>query len=63
MSKQSCSPHQELSNDMWHSFYTHVTQGDSRFLMVRNQINILIPGPSFGHNFAINTQMDNTSPF
>ncbi len=27
--KQSCSPHQELFNYMWHSTFTHVFEGDS----------------------------------
>jgi hypothetical protein len=52
MSKQSCSPHQKLSNDMWHASRTHVTQGDSQFLVVRNQINILIPNVFFSHNLC-----------
>jgi hypothetical protein len=49
---QIYTPCQELSNDMWHAFCTHGTQGDSWLLMVRNQIDILIPSPSFGHNLC-----------
>jgi hypothetical protein len=34
-----------------------VNQGDSRLLMVGNQIDILIPGPAFGHNLSLSIQM------
>jgi hypothetical protein len=49
--KHSCSPHQEFSKNMWHTTYMQGNQGNSRFLMVRNQIGNLTPDPSFGHNF------------
>ncbi len=32
--------------------FTHVIQGDSQLLMVKNQINISTPNPSFGHNLC-----------
>jgi len=50
--KQSCSPHQAFSNDMWHATYTQVNQGDSRILMVGNQIGSLTPNLSFCHNLC-----------
>ncbi len=48
--KQCCSSCWNISNDMWHTTWTHVFQGDSRLLMVRNQIGTLTFSPSFGHN-------------
>jgi hypothetical protein len=50
--KQSCSPHQELCNYMWHASCTHINKGDSWFLVVENQIDTLTLGPSFGHNLC-----------
>jgi len=50
--KQSCSPHQEIFNDMWHATYTHVLQGNSWLLMGGSQIGTLTPNPSFGHNLC-----------
>jgi len=32
--------------------WKHVIQGDPRLLVVRNQIDILIPDPFFGHNLC-----------
>jgi hypothetical protein len=46
---QSCSPCQELSNDMWHATCTKINYDDSWLLVVGNQISNLTPGPSFGH--------------
>jgi hypothetical protein len=46
--KQSCSLHQELSNNMLHAT---CTQGN-RLLMVGSQIANLIPPLSFGHNLC-----------
>jgi hypothetical protein len=37
---------------MWHTTYMQVNQGNSQLLMVRNQINNLTHGPSFGHNLC-----------
>jgi hypothetical protein len=39
--KQSCSPCQELSNDMCHATCTQLNQGDSWLLVVRNKIGNL----------------------
>ncbi len=50
--KQSCSPHQELSNGLWYATCTQGNQGDSWLLMVRVRIVNLIPNPSFGHNLC-----------
>jgi hypothetical protein len=47
---------------MWHSFYTHVIQGDSKLLIVGNQIDILIPD-LFLIICVVSTQMDHVSPF
>jgi hypothetical protein len=51
-SKQSFSPCQKLSKNMWRSTCTHVIQGDCWLLMVESQIDTLIFGPSFGHNLC-----------
>ncbi len=48
--EQSCSPHQELSNGLWHATYKQLNQGIFLLLMVGNQIGNLIPNPSFHHN-------------
>ncbi len=50
--KQSCSPCQDLSNYMWHPTYKQVNQGDSWLLVVKSQIDNLIPNLSFGHNLC-----------
>jgi hypothetical protein len=50
--KQSFSPYQEIFNYMWHATCMHVFQGDSRLLMVRNQIGTLTFNTSFGHNLC-----------
>jgi hypothetical protein len=34
--KQSCSPRQELSNDMWHTTYTQVNEGFPTFFLGHN---------------------------
>jgi hypothetical protein len=51
-SNQSCSPHRNLSNCMWHATYTQVNQSDYWLLMVRSQIGSLIPDLSFGNNLC-----------
>ncbi len=48
--KKSCSPHWYLFNSMWHTTCTEGIQGNSRLLMVGNQIGNLTPDLSFGHN-------------
>jgi hypothetical protein len=50
--KQSCSPRQELSNNMSHVTCTQVNQRDSWLLVVRNQIVNLFFGPYFDHNLC-----------
>jgi hypothetical protein len=50
--KQTCNPHEELSNGMWHATYTKGNQGYSWFLVIKNQIGNLTPNPSFGHNLC-----------
>jgi len=49
--KQSCSPHQDLFNDMLHATYMQVNKADSWLLMIGSQIGNLTLHPSFGHNF------------
>ncbi len=49
---KSCSPYQELFNDMWHGNCMQVIQGDSQILMVGGQIGILTLDLSFGHNLC-----------
>jgi len=50
--KQSCSPHQELSNDMSHATCTQVNRVNSWLLVVRSQFVNLTLGLSFGHNLC-----------
>ncbi len=50
--KQSCSPHQELSNNILHVAYTPGNRVDSRLLMVGSQIVSLTPDLSFDHNLC-----------
>jgi len=50
--KQSCSSRQELFNGMLQTTCMQGNWGDSRFLMVKNQIANLIPGLSFGYNLC-----------
>jgi hypothetical protein len=50
--KQSCSSHQELSNDIWHATYTQVNRVDSRLLMIKNQTTNLTSSLSFAHNLC-----------
>jgi hypothetical protein len=48
--KQSCSPRQELSNNMWHVVCNQVNRVDSRLLVVGSQIANLTIGLSVSHN-------------
>jgi len=50
--KQSCSPHQELSNCMLHAICTHTNWVDSRLLVVGSQTANSTSGPSFGHTLC-----------
>jgi hypothetical protein len=49
---QSCSPGQELSNDIWHATCTQINQGNSGLLVIGSQIGSLTSNPSFGHNLC-----------
>jgi hypothetical protein len=49
---QSCSPRQDLSNNISHSRIKHREQVDSRLLVVGSQTANLTPGPSFAHNLG-----------
>jgi hypothetical protein len=50
--KQTCSPHQELSNGMSHATYMQVNRVNSWLLVVGSQTTNLTPGLSFGHNLC-----------
>ncbi len=50
--KQSCIPHQDLFNSMWHVTCTQINRGDSWLLVVGSQIGNFTPDPSFGHNLC-----------
>jgi hypothetical protein len=50
--KQNCSPHWDLSNDMWHATCTQGNRVDSRLLVVGSQIVNLTLGLSFDHNLC-----------
>jgi hypothetical protein len=50
--KKSCSPCQELFNNMSHANWTQGNWGDSWLLLVGSQIVNLTPDPSFGHNLC-----------
>jgi hypothetical protein len=48
---------------MWHATYAQVNQGDSRLLMVRSQIGILIHDFFFAITYVLSIQIGHTSPF
>jgi len=50
--KQSCSPHQKISNDMWHATWKQGNWGNFWLLVVRSQIANLTLDFSFGHNLC-----------
>jgi hypothetical protein len=50
--KQICNSCRKISNDMWHTTWTLVNQGDFLFLEVGSQIGSLIHGLFFGHNLC-----------
>ncbi len=60
--KQSCSPLQEISNDMSHATCTPRNRGDSWFLMVRTQVDNLTLDPSFGHNLCFRCSNGSCKP-
>jgi hypothetical protein len=49
---QTCSPCQDLSNDVSHSQFRRREEVDSRLLVVGSQTANLTPGPSFAHNLG-----------
>jgi hypothetical protein len=49
---QSCSPRQDLSNDVSHFQIGCREEVDSRLLVVGSQTASLTPGPSFAHNLG-----------
>jgi len=49
---QTCSPRQDLSNDVSHSQFRLREKVDSRLLTVGSQTASLTPGPSFAHNLG-----------
>jgi hypothetical protein len=50
--KQSCSPHRNFFNNMWHATYTQGHRIDSQLLVVGSQIGNLTPGLSFDDNLC-----------
>jgi len=50
--KRSCSPCQDLFNDMSHTTYTQGKWGDSWLLVIANQIVNLTLDPSFDYNLC-----------
>jgi hypothetical protein len=60
--KQSCSPHQDLFNDMWHATYTQIYQGDSWLLVVGNQICNLIISLFFCYNLCFKYPNESCKP-
>jgi hypothetical protein len=59
---QSCSPFQELFNDMSHATYTQGNLVDSRLLVVGSQTVNLIPDLSFGHNLCFRCSNESCDP-
>jgi len=43
---------QEFSNDMWHTTFMQVNQGDYWLLVVGSQIHNLTPDTPFGHSLC-----------
>jgi hypothetical protein len=60
--KQSCSPCRELSNGMWHVTCIQGNQGDSQLLVVKSQIDDLIPCLFFCHNLCLNRPNGSCEP-
>ncbi len=59
---QSCSLHQKISNCMSHVTCTQGNRGNSRLLMVKNQIVNLTPSPSFDHNLCLRCRNGSCKP-
>jgi hypothetical protein len=49
---KTCSPRQDLFNDVWHSQFRGREEVNSRLLVVGSQTASLTPGPSFAHNLG-----------
>jgi hypothetical protein len=64
--KQSCSPHQDLSNAVSHSQIGCREEVDSRLLVVGSQNwrtpGSSTPGPSFGHNLCFRCPNEQCEP-
>jgi hypothetical protein len=60
--KQSCSPRQEISNNMWHVTYTQINQDDSWLSMVRSQVNNLTLDFVFTITYILNTPNGSCEP-
>jgi hypothetical protein len=50
--KESCSPYQQISNNVLHATCMQGNRVDSQLLVVESQIANLTPGLSFGHNLC-----------
>jgi hypothetical protein len=55
---QTCSPRQDISNDVSHSQFGGREEVDSQLLMVGSQTASLTPGPSFAHNLGYRCSND-----
>jgi hypothetical protein len=55
---QTCSPRQDLSNDVSHSQFGGREEVDSWLLVVGSQTASLTPGPSFAHNLGYRCSND-----
>jgi hypothetical protein len=55
---QTCSPRQDLSNDVSHSQFGGREEVDSRLLVVGSQTANLTLGPSFAHNLGYRCSND-----
>jgi hypothetical protein len=60
--KYSCSPHLKNFNGMSHTTWTQGNQVNFWLLIVRNQIDNLTPGLSFGHNLCFKCPNGSSKP-
>jgi hypothetical protein len=61
--KQSCSPHQELFNNMWHATWTHVFQGKFWLLVGGSQIGLWLLALLLAITCVLSIQISHASPF
>jgi hypothetical protein len=61
--KQSFSPFQKFTKNMWHFTCTKVNQGDSQLLMVTNLIAIWFLALPLAITYVLSTQMGHANPF